>query len=74
MATQLAHRMHQPQEVPLGDIGFTYLPVSPIFVTGKRRGRKRSFAKFFFNYSAPVVTHSSLLKRSHAQQIFLYYF
>ncbi|KAH7617669.1 putativeceramide inositolphosphotransferase [Nannochloris sp. 'desiccata'] len=26
MATQLAHRMHQPQEVPLGDIGFKYLP------------------------------------------------
>jgi hypothetical protein len=26
--TQLAHRMHQPQEVPLGDIGFRFLPVS----------------------------------------------
>ena len=28
MSTQLAHRMHQPQEQPLGDIGFKYLPVS----------------------------------------------
>lgn len=28
MATQLAHRMHEPQEVPLGDLGFKYLPVS----------------------------------------------
>ena len=27
MSTQLAHRMHQPQEEPLGDIGFKYLPV-----------------------------------------------
>lgn len=27
MATQLAHRMHKPQEVPLHDIGFEYLPV-----------------------------------------------
>eukprot|EP00889_Picochlorum_renovo_P001954 jgi/Picre1/28984/NNA_004378.t1 len=26
MSTQLAHRMHQPQEEPLGDLGFTYLP------------------------------------------------
>jgi hypothetical protein len=25
--TQLAHRMHQPQEQPLGDIGFRFLPV-----------------------------------------------
>lgn len=25
--TQLAHRMHQPQEQPLGDVGFKYLPV-----------------------------------------------
>ena len=25
--TQLAHRMHQPLEEPLGDIGFRYLPV-----------------------------------------------
>lgn len=25
--TQLAHRMHQPQEEPLGDIGFRFLPV-----------------------------------------------
>lgn len=25
--TQLAHRMHEPQEQPLGDIGFKYLPV-----------------------------------------------
>ena len=28
IATQLAHRMHQPQELPLGDLGFKYLPVS----------------------------------------------
>lgn len=27
MSTQLAHRMHEPQVEPLGDIGFTYLPV-----------------------------------------------
>jgi len=27
MSTQLAHRMHEPQEEPLGDIGFSYLPV-----------------------------------------------
>ena len=27
MSTQLAHRMHQPQEEPLGDLGFKYLPV-----------------------------------------------
>ena len=27
MATQLAHRMHQPQAEPLGDIGFKYMPV-----------------------------------------------
>ena len=27
MSTQLAHRMHRPQEEPLGDLGFTYLPV-----------------------------------------------
>eukprot|EP00890_Picochlorum_soloecismus_P005907 jgi/Picsp_1/6317/NSC_03666-R1_inositol phosphorylceramide synthase 1 len=26
MSTQLAHRMHRPQEEPLGDLGFTYLP------------------------------------------------
>lgn len=26
MATQLAHRMHQPQAIPLGDLGFKYLP------------------------------------------------
>lgn len=25
--TQLAHRMHEPQEQPLGDLGFKYLPV-----------------------------------------------
>lgn len=25
--TQLAHRMHQPQAQPLGDLGFKYLPV-----------------------------------------------
>lgn len=30
MSTQLAHRMHQPQEEPLGDLGFTYLPVCSI--------------------------------------------
>ena len=28
MSTQLAHRMHEPMEQPLGDIGFKYLPVS----------------------------------------------
>jgi sphingomyelin synthase-related protein 1 len=27
MSTQLAHRMHEPQEEPLGDVGFKYLPV-----------------------------------------------
>lgn len=26
MSTQLAHRMHEPMEQPLGDIGFKYLP------------------------------------------------
>lgn len=26
MSTQLAHRMHRPQQVPLHDIGFEYLP------------------------------------------------
>jgi hypothetical protein len=25
--TQLAHRMHQPQEEPLGDLGFRLMPV-----------------------------------------------
>lgn len=32
MSTQLAHRMHQPQEEPLGDLGFKYLPVRSSFI------------------------------------------
>lgn len=32
MSTQLAHRMHQPQQEPLGDLGFTYLPVRLILL------------------------------------------
>ena len=45
MSTQLAHRMHQPQEEPLSDIGFKYLPVRLVppqrLVTPLQRSERR---------------------------------
>lgn len=39
--TQLAHRMHQPQAQPLGDIGFKYLPVRACMPCRGCFGRER---------------------------------
>lgn len=53
--TQLAHRMHQPQAQPLGDIGFKYLPVRACMPCRGSLGRER---RCWYNSTA-VGPHSS---------------
>ena len=73
MATQLAHRMHQPQEEPLGDIGFKYLPVSYIHSYLNIKANALVFQNVFI-FSPSKSTHFCLLKsQNNSLTLPLYY-